>query len=124
MQVLVTGSEDESTIWGLHQLVTESICAEYGETPIAESGVERMIKLDSGDPRVEAVMGRYGDTYAYVIETVGDTLGLRITSQNEFYPLTFYDDGGQLIGMFGKFSEIRFLPRYGNRPGSRLSAVD
>ena len=118
--VLLTNSEDESTIWGLHQLVTESICAEYGETPVADAGVERMIKLDSGDPRVEAVMGRYGDEYAYVIETVGDTLGLRITSQNRFYPLTCYDDGGQLVGMFGEFSEIRVLPRYGNRAGSMM----
>lgn len=120
--VLLTNSEDESMIWSLRSLLKASICEKYGETPVAEPGTEGMADLGASDPGVQAVIGRYGDEHGYAIESKNDTLGLRM-SNGTIYPLTFYDDDGELVGMYGKFSEIRFLPVYGNRCGS-LVLVD
>ena len=117
--VLLTNSEDESMIWSLRNLLKASICEKYGETPVAEPGTETMTELDASDPRVQRVMGRYGDEYGYIIESRNDTLGFR-RSNGAFYPLTFYDDGGELVGMYGKFSEIQFLPAYGSQRGSLM----
>jgi CubicO group peptidase (beta-lactamase class C family) len=115
--VLLTNSQDESMIWSMRILVKASICEKYGETPVAEPGTEGMTELGASEPRVQAVLGRYGDEYGYIIESEKDTLGLRM-SNGAFYPLTFYDDDGKLVCMYGKFSEIRFLPAYGNQRGS------
>jgi CubicO group peptidase (beta-lactamase class C family) len=116
--VLLTNSENESVIWSLINMVIESISEKCGEAPVEEPGIERMTKLDPKNPRVQAVIGRYGDDFAYIIEMRNDTLVLRMTPQNNSYPLTFYDDDGELVGLFGNFSEVRFLPPYHGRRGS------
>jgi len=121
--VLLTNSEEESMIWSLRSLVKESISERFGTTPVEEPGTELMIQLDPEDQRVQAIMGRYGDEQGYAIGYEDDVLGLRRIGQNQFYPLTFYDDGGELVGIYGNFSEIRFLPPYNGRRGS-LTAVD
>lgn len=121
--VVLTNSEDEGMIWRLRSLVKKSISERFGPTPVEDSGTERMTQLAPEDQRVQAVIGRYGDDQGYVIEYEDDVLGLRRISQNKFYPLTFYDDGGELVGIYGNFSEIRFLPAYNGRRGS-LTTVD
>ncbi len=115
--VLLTNFENESVIWSLLNMVIESISEKCGEAPIEEPGIERMTKLDPKNPRVQAVMGRYGDVFEYIIEMKNDSLVLRMTPQNNSYPLTFYDDDGELVGLFGNFSEVRFLPPYHGRRG-------
>ncbi len=121
--VLLTNSEDEGMIWSLRSLVRDCISDTYGTTPVEEPGTERMTRLDPEDQRAEAIMGRYGDESGYAIEYENDVLGLRRLGQNQFFPLAFYDDGGELVGMYGSFSEIRFLPGYDGRRGS-LTAID
>jgi len=116
--VLLANSEKESVIWSLLNMVIESVSEKCGEAPVEEPGIERMIKLEPKDPRVQAAIGRYGDEYAYIIEMKNSDLVLRMTPQNQSYPLTFYDDHGELVGLFGSFSEVRFLPPYHGRRGS------
>lgn len=48
---------------------------------------------------------------------------MRRIGSNDFYPLTFYNNGGELVGMYGNFSEIRFLPSCNGRP-SLVSNID
>ncbi|MGB3561526.1 MAG: hypothetical protein WBC09_00540 [Thermoanaerobaculia bacterium] len=48
---------------------------------------------------------------------------LRISSQmsaDAFFPLTFYDDDGELVGISSSTSEVRFLAPLGSRPGSMM----
>lgn len=47
-------------------------------------------------------------------------IGLRISSQ-AFDPLTFYDDEGELVGIYGVSNEIRFIPSFGDQRGSLVS---
>lgn len=115
---LLTNSENESVIWSLLNMVIASISEKCGEAPIEEPGIERMVKLDPKDPRVQALIGRYGDVFEYIIEMKNDDLCLRMMPENKSYPLAFYDDDGELVGLFGEFSELRFLPRYHGRRGS------
>lgn len=115
--ILLTNSEGDNVIWQTRNLIKETILKQCGETPVQEPGVERMTELESGDSRVRAIMGRYGDEYSYVINFENNVLGIR-TSRNKLYPVTFYDDGGELVGMFGDFSEVRFLPPFHGRRGA------
>jgi len=117
--VLLTNKEEESAIWALRSLVKRTISEKYGPTSVQESGTEQMRELDPEDPRVQAAVGRYGDEHGYVIQFKNDALGLQ-TGQNVFYPLTFYDDGGDLVGMYGNYSEVRFLPSYNGRRGAMI----
>jgi CubicO group peptidase (beta-lactamase class C family) len=103
--------------WRLRELINEPIVKRYGATPVDEPGTERMTKLKTNDPRVQAVIGHYGGEGGLVIEHEGEELGLRYSS-GDVYPLTFYDDGGELTGFYGKFSEVRFLPSFNGRRGS------
>jgi CubicO group peptidase (beta-lactamase class C family) len=116
--VLLTNLENESAIWSLLNTVIESVSVKCGEAPVEGPGIERMVKLDPKNPRVQAAIGRYGDVFEYIIAMRSDTLLLRMMPQNQSYPLTFYDDDGELVGLFGSFSEVRFLPPYYGRRGS------
>jgi CubicO group peptidase (beta-lactamase class C family) len=116
--VLLTNFENESAIWSLLNMVIESVSEKCGEAPVEEPGIERMVELDPKNPRVQAAEGRYGDVFEYIIGTRNDSLVLRMMPGNRSYPLSFYDDDGELVGMFGNFSELRFLPPYHGRRGS------
>jgi len=52
-----------------------------------------------------------------VIGFENGALGLRL-SEERFVPLTIYDDGGELLGLYGAASELHFLPALGDQPGS------
>jgi CubicO group peptidase (beta-lactamase class C family) len=116
--VLLTNSENESVIWNLLNMVIECVSEKCGEAPVEEPEIERMIKLDPKNPRGQAVIGRYGDVFEYIIEMKNDSLVLRMMPENRSYPLDFYDDDGELVGLFGNFSELRFLPPYHGQRGS------
>ncbi len=78
-----------------------------------------MTKLSLDDPRVQAVLGQYGDyrVGTRAIERGDGNVGIRL-APDQFYELEFYDNNGELVGMFGRFSEIRFLPPYSGKRGS------
>ncbi len=98
----------------LRYVVDRLIQARDGPTPVADAGTERMTKLESDDPRVEAILGRYGRGHeGFVVGYEEAVLGLRRLGPDDFYPLTFFDDDGQLVGMYGRFSELRVLPPVG-----------
>lgn len=92
-------------------IVEEVLSKYYGETPVDPSGVESMIKLANDDKRVKAVMGTYGPPWDSRSIYYKDSI-LEYGLGNNFYPLNFYDDNGELVGMLGKYSEIRFLSPY------------
>jgi CubicO group peptidase (beta-lactamase class C family) len=118
--VLLTNSGDHDiSSWRLRNPIDELIVKRYGETPVDKPGTEKMTQLETDNPRVQAIVGHYGGEDGLVIEYQSKALGLRFSS-GDFYELTFYDDAGELVGMFGKFSELRFLPSFNRRPGSLL----
>ena len=106
-----------------YYIIQQILEKRFGTQPVDEPGTERMTKLETDDPRVQAVMGRYGAQYGLVIGYENEVLGLRRIGSDDFYPLTFYDDGGELVGMYGNFSEVRFLPSYNGRRAS-LTTID
>jgi hypothetical protein len=42
-------------------------------------------------------------------------------AETKINALTFYDDGGELVGIYGVSTEIRFLPSFGDRRGTLVS---
>jgi hypothetical protein len=101
----------------LRTFVQQSLIERDGPTPIADPDTARMTRLAPDDPRVRAVLGRYGAARGLLIEKRDDVLGLGQMGSPGFYPLAFFDDAGELVGLYGRFSEIRFLPPIdGRRP--------
>ena len=101
-------------------IVNGPIINRFGPLPVAEPGLDRMRRLDLDDPRLPPVLGRYGDSPGMVIGFENGVLGLRM-GKSSFAPLTFYDDGGELVAMYGSLNEIRFLPPMGTQPGSMMT---
>ena len=92
----------------------------YGPLPAVEPHLERMRALGTADARVRSILGRYGDSQAAVVGFEDGVLGIRI-SATTFFPMTFYDDGGELVGMYGNNTEARFLPPLASQPGSMMT---
>jgi CubicO group peptidase (beta-lactamase class C family) len=112
--LLCNSSNNEFSSWRLRNVIDKCIVDRYGATPVDEPGTERMKKLDNGDPRIQLIVGHYGGEHGKSIEYDGENIGIRYPS-GEFYELEFYDDAGELVGMFGIYSEVRFLPSYHDR---------
>jgi CubicO group peptidase (beta-lactamase class C family) len=94
----------------------------FGPLPIADAHLDRMTPLGVDDPRVQSVLGRYGDSDGAVVGFENDVLGLWV-SADQFVPMTFYDDGGELVGIYGTVSEARFLPPLGSKPGPMMLII-
>jgi CubicO group peptidase (beta-lactamase class C family) len=90
-----------------------------GPRTVSAPDTARMDRLAVDDPRVTAVLGRYGDSPGVVVGYEHGVLGLRF-SEARFAPLTAYDDGGELVGLYGSATEVRFLPAVGDRPGALM----
>jgi CubicO group peptidase (beta-lactamase class C family) len=91
----------------------------HGPIPIAEPGLDELRRIGIEDPLLKTILGRYGDSPGVVIGFENGVLGVRL-SEDRFVPLTIYDDGGELLGMYGAASEIHFLPAFGDQPGSMM----
>jgi len=91
----------------------------HGPTPIADPGVHELRPIEVEDSRLKTILGRYGDSPGVVIGFENGVLGLRM-SEDRFVPLTIYESGGELLGMYGAASELHFLPALGDRPGSLM----
>jgi CubicO group peptidase (beta-lactamase class C family) len=59
--------------------------------------------VPAADERVRKIAGSY--TAGAAIGSKGGVFG--ITMAGEFYPLTFFADGEEIVGVFGKYSELR-----------------
>ena len=69
---------------------------------------------------VERLEGTYaGDV---VIGAKDGVLGITVARQ--FYPLEFASDDGSLVGLFGKYSELRVLPRFGDRESGGIVVLN
>ncbi len=112
------------TGWQVRHYIDSCVVAQNGATPIDPAGTERMTKLSPDDPRIQAVLGQYGDARGgtVAIERGDGNVGLRV-APDQFYGLGFYDDNGELVGMVGLVSEVRFLPPYSHKRGS-LYVID
>jgi len=108
----------------LRNYIDAYIKAQNGETPVDSAGTDRMTRLNPDDPKVEGVMGHYGDPRVGTVDIERVEGGVRIRlSQDPVQKIEFYDDKGELVGMFGQFSEVRFLPPYSDKRGS-LYTID
>ena len=88
-----------------------------GPIPVTSRQTEKLRLVGIEDPRLNSILGRYGDSPGVVIGLEGGVLGLRL-NEDRFVPLTFYDDGGALVGLYGAVSELHFLRTLGDQPGS------
>jgi len=119
--VILTNREYHGlTGWEGRRVVNGPIINRYGPIPVADAGLRRMQLLDIEDPRLVPILGRYGDSPGWVVGFESGVFGLRM-SEYSFAPLTFFDDGGELVGMYGSTTEVRFLPPHGNHPGSMMT---
>jgi len=69
------------------------------------------------------VLGRYGAREGVVIAYADGALSLQPPGSDRAYPIRFFDDDGDLVGLFGVNGEIRFLPPRGGERGD-LTLVD
>jgi CubicO group peptidase (beta-lactamase class C family) len=92
----------------------------YGPLPIPDPGTEEMRQFDNEDPRLKRILGRYGDSPGAEVGFENGILGIRVDEDN-FFAITFFDDGGELVGMYGANTEARFLPPLGDQPGSMMT---
>jgi len=67
-----------------------------------------------GDARIQRLAGEYGNNV--IIGQRDGVFGLALGK--EFHPLSFYEDGGDVVGVFGKYSELRVKPPLAGQPGT------
>ena len=126
--VLLTNTEGHDVgQWRLRQLVQRVLDRRLGPTPWAPANSGRMTALAPADPRVQAVLGRYGEgrsvAIGVVIASNDGALTVQVPGSDGAYPLRFFDDRGDLVGVFGMSGEIRFLAPRGGERGD-LTLVD
>jgi CubicO group peptidase (beta-lactamase class C family) len=90
-----------------------------GPLPVAAARLDTMTPVDDGDARIAAIIGRYGDSPGVTVGFEDDTLGIRVSAE-VFLPMTCYDDGGELVGMFASIEEARWLAPLGSKPGAMM----
>ena len=104
----------------LQKIVDDLVREHFGPNPVFGPEVEGMKKLPPDDPRIQSILGRYWDDNNWTIGVDNGVLGLKISSE-AFYPLSFYDDEGELIGIYGDSNEIRFKPSFEDQRGTLMS---
>ena len=92
----------------------------FGQPSVAEPRTGQMGRLAPDDPRIQSVLGRYGDSPGWVIGFENGILGVR-RDKDQFLPMACYEDNGQLVGVYDATHELRFLPAYAGRPGAMMT---
>jgi len=118
--VLLTNLE-ETGLTGIRGRKTMNgpIVDRHGLIPISEPVRVEQDLVEFVDPRVDEIIGRYGDSPGFVVGFEDGVLGLR-TNEASFFPLTLYVDEGELVGAYSSNREIRFLPSFGDHRGSLM----
>jgi CubicO group peptidase (beta-lactamase class C family) len=115
--VLTNDSSSDSIAAPAGDLV-DKIVEEGTASPSPEieaSTVDTKNPIAATDGRVRRLAGSYEEDV--LIGTKDGVFGL--TLANTFYPLAFYADGGEIVGVFGKYSELRVKPPAGEgQPGT------
>ena len=76
--------------------------------------VDTRSRLELEDARIRRLAGEYGNNVA-----IGPRNGVfGIAVGKDFYPLSFYEDKGEAVGVFGKYSELRVKPPLAGQPGT------
>ncbi len=115
--VYMTNSEAGSQGIGWVEDVVRELVEKSAGPPSAElekPTVDTARRVPAGDVRVRKLSGQYMNDV--IVGERGGVFG--IAMGKEFYPLTFYEDGTDIVGVFGKYSELRVKPPLAGRPGS------
>ena len=116
--VLLTNREYHGLTGQLSRIVMNGpVTNRYGPIAVADARLTRMDPVADDDPRLKQVLGRYGDSPGVMLEFEKDKLGLRM-GDGRFVPVSFYDDGGELVAMYDGTKEARFLSPLGDQSGS------
>jgi len=75
--------------------------------------------VQSTDPRVEKILGRYGDSPGITVQISDGQLGLNY-GETEYYDLAMHEENSELVGHYGEHMEVRFLKPFNGRPGSMM----
>lgn len=115
--VVLTNAEQNSVTGPVSDLVNKIIQDGIGppgreyEIPT----VDTKNPVPATDERVQRLAGSYAGDAA--IGTKDGAFGITLAKQ--FYPLAFYADGGEVVGVCGKYSELRAKPPLGDgEPGA------
>ncbi|MFC2166153.1 serine hydrolase domain-containing protein, partial [Acidobacteriota bacterium] len=117
--VTLTNSEQSRLHGGrIMEVINKALAEKLGKTEPVPAGpsVETKLPLDVQDERVEKLLGLYDRNTR--IKHKDGTLGISIG--RDFYPLKFYLDEGELVGLFGDYSELRFKPPMRGQNGSLI----
>jgi len=117
--VTLTNSE-ESAVDGsrVTAVVNELIEKKMGPTkPWSEKpAIKPEDLLSPGDERNKKIVGFYGNNISIGLKD--GVLGISI--DKDFYPLSFYLDQGEIVGLFGNNSELRVKPSLLDQPGTLI----
>jgi len=114
--IYMTNSEQGGQgIGWISDIVSELIAKSAGppDPELEKPTVDTRSPLPPGDVRIQRLAGQYSD---------GVIIGLRdgvfgFAQGKDFYPLSFYEDRGEVVGVFGKYSELRIKPPLAGQPG-------
>jgi CubicO group peptidase (beta-lactamase class C family) len=116
--VATLSNTEQSPLHGgkITDVINKAIVEKRGKTePVpAKPSVSLVQPLDEKDTRVKKLLGQY-DTNIWIRHKDG-TLGISIG--REFYPLNFFLDRGEIVGIFGDYSELRLKPPLHGQNGS------
>jgi CubicO group peptidase (beta-lactamase class C family) len=112
---LANSAQGGQGVGWLTDIVCDLIAKSIGPPPaeLEKPAVATLPPVSTADERVQRLVGSYGG--GVVIGPRDGVFGFALGK--DFYPLSFYDDGGEVVGVFGKYSELRVKPPLGGRPG-------
>jgi CubicO group peptidase (beta-lactamase class C family) len=115
--VYMTNSEygGQGVAW-LSDIVRDLIAKSAGppDSELERPTVDIRSPLSSGDARIQGLVGEYGNNV--IIGQRDGVFGIALGK--EFHPLSFYEDRGEAVGVFGKYSELRVKPPLLDQPGT------
>jgi CubicO group peptidase (beta-lactamase class C family) len=115
--VYITNSESGGQgIGWITDIVSELIAKSAGppDPELEKPTVDTGRPLPPSDARVQKIAGQYSD--GIIIGERDGVLGF--ARGKEFYPLSFYEDRGEVVGVFGQYSELRVKPPLAGQPGN------
>jgi CubicO group peptidase (beta-lactamase class C family) len=116
--VVVLTNGDQGSVTGPVSNLVDKIIRDGIAPPgreLERPTVDTKNPVSATDERVQRLAGSYAGDAA--LGTKDGAFGITLAKQ--FYPLAFYADGGEVVGLYGKYSELRAKPPLGEgEPGS------
>jgi len=101
------------------QVMNQPIREEFGATRNKQRNDALGTPVRIDDPRINSILGRYGDSPGMIVEAVDGRLMLR-NGESESHDLIVHDENGELVGRYDDAIELRFLKPIRDRPGSMM----